>query len=129
MIWLPSCSNRARAIAPEVIEENHRPLKDQMASLRIFDLRRECPTNAGILLFGKDPRFWIPGAYVQFLRVRGMDLSDEIAQDKELSGDLLTILRELDMLLECRCRAGQSQRLRYASKRSRITRELRYASS
>lgn len=91
---------RARAIAPEIIEENHRSLKQQMASLRIFDLRRECPTNAGILLFGKDPRFWIPGAYVQFLRIRGPDLAGEIAQDKEISGDLLTVLRELDMLLD-----------------------------
>lgn len=91
---------RARAIAPEVIEENHRPVKQQMASLRMFDLRQDCPTNAGILLFGKDPRFWIPGAYVQFLRVRGTDLADEIAQDKEISGDLLTVLRELDMLVD-----------------------------
>jgi ATP-dependent DNA helicase RecG len=91
---------RARAIAPEIIEENHRSLKHQMASLRIFDLRRECPTNAGILLFGKDPRFWIPGAYVQFLLIRGPDLAGEIAQDKEISGDLLTVLRELDMLVD-----------------------------
>jgi ATP-dependent DNA helicase RecG len=91
---------RARAIAPEVIEENHRSLKQQMASLRVFDTRQEHPTNAGILLFGKDPRFFIPGAYVQFLRVRGTSLADDVAQDKELSGDLLTILRELDMLMD-----------------------------
>lgn len=91
---------RTGAIAPDIIEENHRPLKQQMASLRVFDLRRDCPTNAGILLFGKDPRSWIPGAYVQFLRVGGASLADDIAQDKELSGDLLTILRELDMLLD-----------------------------
>lgn len=91
---------RTRAIAPDVIEENHRLLTDQMASLRIFDLRRGCPTNGGILLLGTEPRAWIPGAYVQFLRVRGTDLSDDIGEDRALAGDLLTILRELDMLLD-----------------------------
>ncbi len=91
---------RASAIAPEIIEENHRTLRQQMASLRIFDLLQDRPTNAGILLFGKDPRFFIPGAYVQFLRISGTTLVDDVAQDKELSGDLLTILRELDMLMD-----------------------------
>lgn len=96
---------RDRAIAPEVVEENHRELVAQMASLRMFDLHRDCPTNAGILLFGKDPRFRIPGAYVQFLRVRGTQLSDEIDQDKEFAGDLLTVLRELDLFLDLHLRS------------------------
>lgn len=93
-------SYRARAVSREVIEENHRSLPEQMASLRMFDLRRSCPTNAGVLLFGKDPRFRIIGAYVQFLRISGTQLSDDVAQEKEFTGDLLTILRELDLFLE-----------------------------
>lgn len=91
---------RGHAVAREVIEENHRSLPEQMASLRMFDLRRNCPTNAGVLLFGKDPRFWLRGAYVQFLRLAGTALSDEVEQEKEFTGDLLTVLRELDLFVD-----------------------------
>lgn len=47
---------RQQAIAPEVIDENSRPLEQQLASLRLFDLKQRCPTHAGILLFGLDVR-------------------------------------------------------------------------
>ena len=91
---------RGQAIAAEVIEENHRPVEQQLASLRFFDLRHTCPTNSGILLFGLDVRSWLPGAYIQFLRVAGLSLADRITNDRELHGDLLTVLRELDALIE-----------------------------
>jgi ATP-dependent DNA helicase RecG len=53
---------RQQAVARDVIEENRRPEKQQLASLRFYDLQRDCPTNAGILLFGLDVRRWLPGA-------------------------------------------------------------------
>ncbi|WP_428262907.1 ATP-binding protein [Haliangium sp.] len=87
-----------------MIADNHRDLREQMASLRFYDLGQDCATHAGLLLFGTNPRFWMPGAYVQFLRVAGTDLSDEVDEDKELGGDLLTVLRELDMLLDVHLR-------------------------
>ncbi|HYI13112.1 MAG TPA: RNA-binding domain-containing protein [Thermoanaerobaculia bacterium] len=91
---------RGQAIAPEVIEENNRPIEQQLASLRFFDLGHSCPTNAGILLFGLDVRAWLPGAYVQFLRIDGDSLAADVLNDREFSGDLLTVLRELDALVE-----------------------------
>jgi ATP-dependent DNA helicase RecG len=91
---------RNQAIAPEVIDENNRPIEQQLASLRFFDLTHNCPTNAGLLLFGLDVREWLPGAYVQFLRVDGDSLAADIINDREVSGDLLTVLRELDALVE-----------------------------
>jgi ATP-dependent DNA helicase RecG len=91
---------RSQAIAPEVIEENNRPIEQQLASLRFFDLGHNCPTNAGILLFGLDVRAWLPGAYVQFLRIGGDSLAADVINDREVSGDLLTVLRELDALVE-----------------------------
>jgi len=51
---------------------------------------------AGLLLFGKNPRFFIPGAYIQYLDILGERLTDDIANQAEISGDLLTVLRELD---------------------------------
>jgi len=91
---------RPQAIAPEIIEENHRGTKDQLASLRFYDLRRDCPTNAGVLLFGLEPRDSIPGAYVQFLRIGGSSLTDDVLNERELGGDLISTLRELDALVE-----------------------------
>jgi ATP-dependent DNA helicase RecG len=91
---------REQVMAPEVVAENRRSPEQQLASLRFFDLDRNCPTNAGILLFGFDVRRWLPGAYVQFLRVAGSSLAAPIANERELYGDLLTVLRELDALID-----------------------------
>jgi ATP-dependent DNA helicase RecG len=68
--------------------------------LRFFDLKNGCPTHAGILLFGIDTRKWMPGAYIQFLRVQGDSLAAPISNERELYGDLLTVLRELDALVD-----------------------------
>jgi ATP-dependent DNA helicase RecG len=88
------------AVDAETLAENHRGLTAQLGSLRFFDASRQCPTNAGILLFGKNPLEWLPGAYIQFLRLDGTSLADEILQEKQLSGDLLTLLRELESLID-----------------------------
>ena len=86
---------RVQAIAREVLEENNRPVEEQLASLRLFDLARRCPTNAAILLFAKDPLQWLPHAYVQFLRFPGTTMDGD-PEEKRFTGDLLTLLRELD---------------------------------
>ena len=43
------------AVERDVLEENRRSRDAQMASLRFYDLAADCPTNAGALLFAKDP--------------------------------------------------------------------------
>lgn len=91
---------RQQAVAPEVIEENRRPVEQQLASLRFFDLKRGCPTHAGLLLFGLDVRRWLPGAYIQFLRLAGESLAAPVTNDRVLYGDMLTVLRELDALVD-----------------------------
>jgi ATP-dependent DNA helicase RecG len=67
---------RQTAIDPKVIEGNNRSIEEQLASLRFFDLDRNCPTVAGILMFGKNSRFFLPGAYVQYLKLTGASLTD-----------------------------------------------------
>ncbi|MEK7730044.1 MAG: ATP-binding protein [candidate division KSB1 bacterium] len=90
---------RVNAIARATIEENNRSLPEQLSALRFYDLNKDCPTFAGLLLFGRNPLQWLPGAYIQFLRVAGTQLSDEIASEQTFSGDLLTVLRELDAFI------------------------------
>lgn len=91
---------RKFALAEAIIEANHRDIKVQLSSLRFFDLRSDTPNHAGILLFGADPLQWLPGAYIQFVRFAGNSLDAEVTNEKSFSGDLLSVLRELDTLLE-----------------------------
>jgi ATP-dependent DNA helicase RecG len=86
---------RVQAVAREVLQENNRPVEEQLASLRLFDLARRCPTNAAILLFAKDPLRWLSHAYVQFLRFPGTTMDGD-PEEKRFTGDLLTLLRQLD---------------------------------
>ena len=67
---------RHEALDAETIAANHRPLEHQLASLRLYDPDRHCATHAGVLLVGKRPRFFLPGAYVQYLEFAGISLAD-----------------------------------------------------
>lgn len=87
---------RREVVDPETIAANHRPVEQQLASLRLFDPERACPTHAGILLFGKNPCFFLPGAYVQYLMLPGTELTDLPVDQAEISGDLHSVLRELE---------------------------------
>ncbi len=88
---------RRTAVDAETIAANHRGIEPQLASLRMYDLERACPTFAGILLFGNNPRYFLPGAYIQYLKLPGTDLTDIPDDQAEISGDLHSILRELDI--------------------------------
>ncbi len=83
-------------IDPETISGNHQPVEQQLASLRLYNPKRACPTHAGILLFGKNPRFFLPGAYVQYLKLPGAELTDISEDQAAISGDIHSMLRELE---------------------------------
>lgn len=83
---------RMQAIDTEIIEANHRTAEEKLASLRCFDLRAQAPTVAGILLFGTNPQFYLPGAYVQFLKFPGTTMTDRPDDELRVSGDLRTVL-------------------------------------
>lgn len=84
------------AIDPDTLAANNRNLKQQLASLRLYDGVRDCPTNAGILILGNDPKFYIPGAYVQFVRFAGESMDSDVINEVEFSGDILSLMRQLD---------------------------------
>ena len=88
-----------QAVAAEVIAENQRSIEHQLASLRFFDLSTNQPTYAGIILFGIDPLKWIPGAYIQFVRLESDDINDDPIAQNTLQGDLQTVLIRLNDIL------------------------------
>jgi ATP-dependent DNA helicase RecG len=87
-----------RAVAPDVLEENQRALEMQMRSLRL--LVNGTPSHGALLGLAIDPQRWLPGAYVQYLRIDGEAVTDPIKDQKELTGRLEDVLRRLDDLLE-----------------------------
>ncbi len=93
---------RPQAVADEVIAENHRGLEEQLAALRLYSLNRHCPTNAGMLVLAYDPLDLFPGAKVQFVQYAGSELSDDILAEKIFTGNLITLLSELDSFLKGR---------------------------
>jgi ATP-dependent DNA helicase RecG len=96
--YLPS------AIASEILEKNGRTVEQQLRTMRFLGEDNITPTVAGILAFGKSPADYLPGAYIQFLRIEGTELSDPIADQKDLQGPLARIISELDILLKANIR-------------------------
>ena len=86
------------AIAREVLDQNERPLAHQLQSLRL--VHGATPTWAAVLSFGFDPQAFVPGAYVQFLRIDGTEITDPIRDQKQLTGRLDDVLRRLGELLQ-----------------------------
>jgi ATP-dependent DNA helicase RecG len=88
--YLPS------AIDEETLIANGRKIKEQLASLKFYDLGSDCPTNAGVLMFGKNPLFFLAGAYVQYVRFTGNDEVSEFEYEQKFSGDLTTQMKVMD---------------------------------
>ncbi|MHB0874864.1 MAG: ATP-binding protein [Anaerolineae bacterium] len=86
------------AVHHDVLSQDTRSLPEQMAALRFLTVDSR-PNVAAVLVFGKDPLQWLPAAYLQFLRVDGVDLTDPVRDQKELNGPLIDVLRQLDGLL------------------------------
>ena len=88
------------AIDSDLLIEDHRELPEKLASLRFFSPNYDAITNAGLLLFGKVPERYIPGAYIQYVRYDGLTEADDPINEKKFSGNLIHILSELDSFLE-----------------------------
>ncbi|MQS08177.1 transcriptional regulator [Streptomyces sp. IF17] len=90
-------------VAPEVIDENGRPVELQLSSLHLMTPDR-VPTVLGLLTIGLDPGVRIPGAYVQFVRYQGTDLDAPIADEQEVRQNLVGLSARLEPLLRSNLR-------------------------
>ncbi len=88
------------AFSREVLSANDRSLEERLAALRmivsLFDPR---PTLTGLLALADQPQRHVPGAYVQFLRIGGEDLTDPILDSAACRGDLRQLTKELGLHL------------------------------
>lgn len=82
------------AFADDVLEANNRRYEERLASCKmIVSTEEPLPTVTGILALGKNPQDYLPGAHIQFLRIQGKELSDEITDEEVISGTLVEMLR------------------------------------
>lgn len=85
------------AVAPDVLASNARSYEQRLASCgMIASVDEPIPTVLGLLVCGITPRSWVPGDYIQFLRIRGTSLSDPVIDEAEIDGTVAAMLRRLD---------------------------------
>lgn len=85
------------AVAPDVLAANARSYEERLASCGMIASAQEpIPTVLGLLVIGVSVRTWLPGSYIQFLRIRGTALSDPVIDEAEIDGTVGAILRRLD---------------------------------
>ena len=89
-----------KAVQAAVIEGDPRPIQEQMAALRFYDLDAKVPTNLGVLLFGKHPERFIPSAYLQYLKLSSATAGGSVLAEHAYMGPLLRTIPELDSFVK-----------------------------
>jgi len=85
------------AFAPDILVANNRTYEERLAACKMIVAPDEpVPTVLGLLAIGKNPQQFLPGAYVQFLRIDGSDLADPVIDEQQIKGTVAEILRRTD---------------------------------
>jgi ATP-dependent DNA helicase RecG len=89
------------AFPRDVLEANGRSESEQLAALKmIVGVADPTPTNLGLLALGFSPLDFLGGAYVQFLRIGGTELSDPIIDSARIGGRIADVIRRTEEKLE-----------------------------
>ena len=92
-------------LLPAMVDENQikkdkRPIEVQLASLGLFYIPYNCPTNAGILLIGKTPARFIPSASIQYVQFEGLTRGTKVLNERLFDKCLLIELKNLEQFAE-----------------------------
>jgi ATP-dependent DNA helicase RecG len=93
--YLPS------VVARDVLAANERSYEQRLAATKLVvsDIEPR-PTVLGLLVIGNSPADWLPGAYTQFLRFAGSDLTAPVADEDVIHGTVADQIRRLEEKLE-----------------------------
>jgi ATP-dependent DNA helicase RecG len=95
------------AFAIDVLETNSRTYEEPLASCKMIVSPNETiPTVLGLLAIGKSPQDFLPGAYVQFLRIDGTELTDPVIDQEFIGGAIVEMLRRTEEKLRAHNRSG-----------------------
>ncbi len=99
--YLPS------AFAEDVIEANNRSYEERLASCKMIVAPDDTtPTLQGLLSIGKNPQDFIPGAFIQFLRIDGTELADPVIDAENIGGAFVEMLRRCEEKLQAHNRTA-----------------------
>ena len=88
-------------IARDVLDVNDRSYEQRLASSKmVVAVDEPIPTILGHLVAGIRARDFLPGAYVQFLRLDGGELSSSIIDEEAIDGRLADVIRHVDEKLK-----------------------------
>ncbi|KAA0218650.1 MAG: transcriptional regulator [Lautropia sp.] len=88
-------------VARDVLAANERSYEQRLAATKLVLSDAEPrPTVLGLLVIGKSPADWLPGAYTKFLRLAGNDLTAPIADEESIHGTVADQIRRLEEKLE-----------------------------
>ncbi|MBR6021593.1 MAG: putative DNA binding domain-containing protein [Kiritimatiellae bacterium] len=77
-----------------------RSVERQMEALCFYSTEYGCPTNAGVVLFGKNPVRFLPGDYIQFVQFAGTTRASDIVNQQTFRGCLMAVLPEIDTFIK-----------------------------
>ena len=89
-----------KAVDADVLDEDLRPIERKLESLRFYNSAYGLPTNAAVLLFGRDPRYFFPGAYVQYVSFNGLNNAAPILNEHPFRGPIVRMLSQIDVFIE-----------------------------
>jgi len=99
--YLPS------AFAADVLSANERTFEQRLASLKMVASAEEpTPTLLGVLTLSASPQDFVPGAYLQFLRLAGPGLADPIIDEERIDGPLSELITRADAKLRAHVRVA-----------------------
>ena len=85
------------AFASDILEANKRSYEQRLASCKMIISPEEAtPTLLSLLALGKNPQDFLPGAYIQFLRIDGTELSDPVIDEEKIGGAIVEVLRRAE---------------------------------
>jgi len=88
-------------VARDVLMANDRTYEQKLAATKLIASETELqPTVLGLLVCGNEPARWIGGAYTQFLRIAGADLTAPVVDEEVIYGTVADQIRRLEEKLE-----------------------------
>jgi ATP-dependent DNA helicase RecG len=89
------------AVAPDVLEANERTFQQRLAAAKmVVSTDNPTPTVLGVLTLGVRPTDFLPGAYIQFLRIDGGELADPVVDESRYDGPVADLIRRIEEKLE-----------------------------
>lgn len=85
------------AFAEDVLTDNQRTYEERLASCKFTVSPTDTtPSLVGLLSIGKIPQDYLWGAYIQFLRIDGLRLSDPVIDECKAEGSIVQMLNRVE---------------------------------